>query len=273
MNKYNLSQLLDGVIEVKEGDSLKEIKLDGIQIPIIQRDYVQGLDAVSVIRDRFLDVIFDALNKGEEVELDFVYGSIKSTFANTNVFLPLDGQQRLTTLFLLSWYIGNRELEGESLNLLKASISRFSYSTRQTAASFCENLANSSFEENPVTEIINSVWFHKRYELDPTVMAMLSMLDQIHKRYTESNKSLFENLSKLKFYILPLDGFDLTDELYIKMNARGKQLTDFENLKADINDWMINDQNPLKETLGSYVDYHKNKIPHYLRILSKIDNE
>jgi hypothetical protein len=36
------------------------------------------------------------------------------------------------------------------------------------------------------------------------------------------------------FYHLPLKDFGLSDDLYIKMNARGKQLTDFENFKADL---------------------------------------
>lgn len=35
------------------------------------------------------------------------------------------------------------------------------------------------------------------------------------------------------FYYLPLRDFGLTDDLYIKMNARGKQLTPFESFKAD----------------------------------------
>ncbi|XUP88632.1 hypothetical protein B6672_009185 [Campylobacter jejuni] len=36
--------------------------------------------------------------------LDFIYGSVKN-----DVFLPLDGQQRLTTIFLLYWYSGKKE--------------------------------------------------------------------------------------------------------------------------------------------------------------------
>ena len=38
----------------------------------------------------------------------------------------------------------------------------------------------------------------------------------------------------IKFYKLPLENFGLSDDLYIKMNARGKQLSAFENFKADM---------------------------------------
>lgn len=273
MKKYNLTQLLDGTIEITDGDDKKNLKVDGVQIPIIQRDYVQGRESESVIRDRFLDVIFDALINGKEIELDFIYGSIKKSLKNNQVFLPLDGQQRLTTLFLLHWYIGNKELINQDLKDLQVLLSRFSYATRATASSFCEQLAFTTFNNNPAEHIFESTWFHKRFELDPTVMSMTNMLHHIHKRYEKQQVKMYDNLVKIKFYILPLDGFDLTDELYIKMNARGKQLTDFENLKADINDWMVSDLNPLKNELNLNVKYHTHEIPNYLRILSKFDNE
>jgi hypothetical protein len=39
----------------------------------------------------------------------------------------------------------------------------------------------------------------------------------------------------ISFKFLNLEEFELSDELYLKMNARGKALTDFENFKA----WLI----------------------------------
>ena len=40
------------------------------------------------------------------------------------------------------------------------------------------------------------------------------------------------------FYYLPLNDFKLTDDLYLKMNARGKQLTSFENFKAELSKYI-----------------------------------
>ena len=78
-----------------------------IQIPIIQRDYAQGrIDPkVSEIREGFLSALVEALKTSDNSNpliLDFIYGS---TINNNSLFIPLDGQQRLTTLFLLHWYL------------------------------------------------------------------------------------------------------------------------------------------------------------------------
>lgn len=80
----------------------KNIEIKRIVIPKIQRDFAYGRtdEKNKRKRDRFLDSLLDAIN-GEPITLDFIYGDIKE-----NVLTPLDGQQRLTTLF---YYIGMRQ--------------------------------------------------------------------------------------------------------------------------------------------------------------------
>ena len=82
------------------------VQLRKIAIPIIQRDYAQGrIDAeVNGIRERFLDSLHQAI-KVDPITLDFVYGDINVD----GVMTPLDGQQRLTALFLLHWYAAKKE--------------------------------------------------------------------------------------------------------------------------------------------------------------------
>ena len=41
-----------------------------------------------------------------------------------------------------------------------------------------------------------------------------------------------EESPAVTFHLLPLEHFGLSDDLYIKMNARGKPLTAFETFKA-----------------------------------------
>ena len=75
-----------------------------VVIPIIQRDYAQGRDGKEHIREKFLTQIKNALdNSNQSGELDFVYGTAKD-----GRFYPLDGQQRLTTLWLLHWFIASK---------------------------------------------------------------------------------------------------------------------------------------------------------------------
>ena len=87
----------------------KEVELKEIKIPIIQRDYAQGrTDADTMrVRTRFVDALYKAVTE-TPITLDFVYGDIKD-----GVMTPLDGQQRLTTLFLLHWYIAKKEQVAE----------------------------------------------------------------------------------------------------------------------------------------------------------------
>ena len=119
--------------QLQDGESL--LPLSKIEIPIIQRDYAQGRNNSEVkrIRKRFLTSLYTAITENKQLKLDFVYGDI----SEDKVLTPLDGQQRLTTLFLLHWYIARHEGIDESLiNFLN----RFSYETRYSARCFCSEL-------------------------------------------------------------------------------------------------------------------------------------
>lgn len=269
MNKYSISDILTKEIIFEE----LPYRFDGIQIPMIQRDYAHGREGEAEIRKRFLRAIFNSLESSEELELDFVYGANKK-IDKKELFIPLDGQQRLTTLYLLNWYIGNRELDHVELIGLREILSKFSYTTRNSSNKFCEILAGTtlSFEITPSEEIKESSWFFESFQLDPTVQSMLTMLDAIHISYGKDKRKLFGNLNQIRFYVLPLDGFDLTDELYIKMNARGKQLTQYENFKADLIKWIKDFKNPFNEEFQNIVTYDSRMVKYYLYFELKLDN-
>ena len=221
-------------------------KYSRIEIPKIQRDYAQGRENEREVADRFLDKIFECLKGNKNLELDFIYGSV-----NENTVYLLDGQQRVTTLFLLHWYIALREDRFDEIKCLE----KFTYSTRVSSREFCQNIIdndniknikeyydNKIVENNKLSNIITDFyWFTN--ENDPTIKAMLNMIDKIDEKYnkiTKDNNSikLFDNLEKIQFYFLPLENFKLTDEIYLKMNARGKSLASFENFKALLEDFL-----------------------------------
>ena len=110
------------------------IKKYPVEVPIIQRDYAQGRKSQSKVRESFLKALYKSLSKDEPLMLDFIYGSL-----DEEKFQPLDGQQRLTTLFLLHCYgsiiceVSNQETE-----ILK----KFSYETRMTSRDFCKKLVD-----------------------------------------------------------------------------------------------------------------------------------
>lgn len=210
-----------------------------IQIPIIQRDFAQGREneKTNKIRSLFLKSIIEAVeSENSSLELDFVYGNVEK-----DVFQPLDGQQRLTTLFLLHWYIA---LKTGDLPNTKSHLIKFTYETRISSREFCNELVvNGEFLGIGKTiseKISDSKWFFLSWKKDPTIKAMLVMLDAIEERLQSKNdeelKIFWQKLTSenppIIFHFKQLNDIGLTDDLYIKMNARGKGLTDFENFKA-----------------------------------------
>lgn len=214
----------------KEIDNQAEpIQLKKIVIPIIQRDYAQGRKSAERVRERFLDSLYSAVTVAP-ITLDFIYGDIDEA----GIMTPLDGQQRLTTLFLLHWYAAKR---GGVSPQEYAFLKNFSYETRYSARDFCTLLIDHvpSFDWDISEEIIDQPWFPLDWKKDQTVSSMLVMLDAIHKKFA-GVENLWETLkgNAISFYFLPIKDMGLTDELYIKMNSRGKPLTLFEHFKAEL---------------------------------------
>lgn len=246
-----------------------------IVIPIIQRDYAQGRRGKEYIRKNFLKQIGRALGidsqstEKEYTELDFIYGSENSNDHNNNelhTMYPLDGQQRLTTLWLIHWYVAYKS---GNLSSAKSILKNFSYETRDTSRDFCHSLC----EMKPDTEvkkivdyIMKQKWFYSSWKQDPTIQAMLRMLSgtkkvKNDKYFIDGIEELFIDITPNKykeiwdeltgencnivFNYLPLSSnkLPLSDDLYIKINARGKSLTDIENLKADLIGWIRNENN------------------------------
>lgn len=208
--------------------------ITGIQIPLVQRDYAQGRPGAQVeeIRTTFLGVLHDALTGGEPVGLDFVYGDVVD-----GGLLPLDGQQRLTTLFLLHWYLcfrtGRLPVDQDWRS--------FSYDTRQSARMFCERLVKNpppAGEPRPKDWIIDQHWYLHLWRDDPTITSMLTMISAIDERFVGDDlHSAWDRLTDttrpaITFHLLPIEEVGAGDELYIKMNSRGRPLTPFENFKA-----------------------------------------
>lgn len=204
-----------------------------ILIPEIQRDYAQGrmdVDAIA-IRSNILQKIFHALDKEETLDLDFVYGEINEE----NSLIPLDGQQRLTTIFLLHWYLSKRVHDQYIIDLL----SKFRYQTRPSSATFCETVlsAEIDFFQSDLGEYIqDQKWFLHGWKKDPTIKSMLVMIQAIHETFSEvEHETFLRRLTqdqRVVFNYLSFKNDGQSDDLYIKMNARGLPLSRFENLKV-----------------------------------------
>lgn len=230
-----------------------------IEIPIIQRNYVQGND--KTIRRHFVNYLVKALTQQSPVELDFVYGAERQDTRLTDncapnncapqvgkVLIPLDGQQRLTTLWLLHGYllaleqVSNHpeQLSPEEREAQCQLLARFVYETRQSAKDFCgywlqevTERACRELVDKPSEYLRNCAWFDPEWEKEGTVTAMLGMLDEVATKRAELQEVPYGRLSEcIRFYYLHIGKFGLSNELYIRMNARGEQLTSFEHFKS-----------------------------------------
>ena len=253
-------------------------------VPEIQRDYVQGKPSVkkNIAKPFVTDLLGVLLSPGKTLTLDFIYGATQedSVTQKTTLFL-LDGQQRLTTLFLLYYYLCLM-----THNTVQAkSLYNFSYQTRLASRDFChlliENLPQTSqivkqiFRNNSEEElgkiIQESFWFFSRWKEDPSVANMLSMLTVIHamakdmlsKELAEPNcleRLLGKSLNRFKniqFNFLELSQVDLSTrdayELYLKMNRRRKYLTAFEIFKSRLSNLLSDVEK--KKLDGEWYDY------------------
>ncbi len=332
MAKYNLYTLLhrnypwtitlpNGVVQ--SGESVRDIS---VRIPKIQRDYAEGRDTETIERKRYnllndmIDVVYSIR---KELSFDFVYGYMMNDGENVfegwedvkkypNIaFEPLDGQQRLTTLFLLYWLFGrNLDLCAKDTNH-----SLFIYETRDTSEEFCHWLVKQKADgiikgwqdevskaktQNKINEskwkteknssgIVDPISNRLRFPLfpvpslfdymqsdesfkwdwhdDPNIHSMIKVLESTVKYLQERGLNyqdgikLNANLDNISFMLLDklvCDG----DQLFEKMNARGKALTSFEILKSALEEEMerqglpANLANSWREAIdGNWIDY------------------
>jgi len=210
---------------------LKLLNEHQVEIPIVQRDYAQGRNdehSISVRKSLLWD-IRSALEGNGALDLNFIYGKIQG-----DKFIPLDGQQRLTTLFLVHLFaFANDETKTDLLT-------RFTYETRTSSRAFLEHLTKHRAAvlttAKPSKEIVDTNWYQSAWDYDPTVQSVKVVLDDIVDILGDVT-DLSDKLSAIanppiRFSFLPMDKLGMEDSLYIKMNARGKMLTPFENFKA-----------------------------------------
>ena len=224
------------------GKQLKTFKSEficnykNIMIPLLQRDYVQGgrLDVISPLLDKLISAL---TTENKQVGLNYIYG-----YNYDEKFVPIDGQQRLITLWLLHLYIYARQ---EKMSDFKVELQ---FESREFAHNFCEKLlekiaeilkektqekeSDSSNQQSLKEKIVDSDWFVSGWQQDTTVENMLKSLQLIDDKLrgkvigTVHEDNIGFDFKELK------NGLD--DDIYVKMNGRGRPLSYFENLKS----WM-----------------------------------
>lgn len=264
-----------------------------IVIPDLQRDYCWG-NAESLVNDFVYNLIKHFKNpqlNSESEPKDLIMGLIYGYYEKNRPYLQLcDGQQRLTTLYLL---LGLLNMMSGKKNAFKHFlISDFEYdlddkeptllyAIRDSSLYFLSDLVckffiisddvNSTYDwtkENalaPSTFVKGQPWWFYEYETDPTIDCMLKAMDAINgliKSYFGDRIDEIEKFGQyitehLLFVFYNMGSRKDGEETFVIINTTGEPLTSTENLK------------PLVVTQGSA---EPNEWKERSEIWEKIDN-
>ena len=212
---------------------IQEFNNKEILIPLLQRDYIQGLE------ESVINPFLDELIGKNCVDLNYIYG-----YNESGRFVPIDGQQRLITLWLFHLYFAS--LAGE----LDQYEVKLSFLSRDYADDFSKRLSlkigtaihetQKGLYKSLDRAIVDQNWFISSWTSSKTVKSMLYALKYLHQKAIKVDAKEMWNILKgehshITFSFLEMDEKNgLDDDIYIKMNGRGRALSTFENLKS----WM-----------------------------------
>lgn len=221
-------------------------------IPKIQRLYVQGrLDKRGEkCLSGFVSALVNSVITSSPMLLDFVYG-IGVNGRSKATFYPLDGQQRLTTLLLLSWLCGFSNPNW-----------KFSYESRRTTEVFIKGLlkscpppmkkpANYDSRKKEAKEkkkdypslckdyICSLAWFQSSWLNEPGICGMIEMMDSLYDKLLDKQGKCIVNMESIVFLLNYLDVSKYSyDHIFLKMNSRGRELTEWDNVNAILDEYL-----------------------------------
>lgn len=205
-------------------------------IPEYQRGYAQGRDNERdmYVLDMFVKEISEMISSDSSedhtLHLDYVYGDIEER-NGISFFYPVDGQQRLTTLFLFYvWCYQSVKHEEE-----KEFLRKLKYDIQPTSNKLISCLIRDGFKEPDSGLPAWKQWVDLYSEIikDPTSVALLRAYRKIEKVLgTEKKEEYKENLEKITFEVVDTKKHSLPKTVFWKMNARGRALTQSEVFKA-----------------------------------------
>jgi uncharacterized protein with ParB-like and HNH nuclease domain len=215
-------------------DILDFQNLEQFVIPEIQRDYVWSkYDVIDV-----LDSIKDGFKNEDIPYLGFIYAYNDKDYVYK--YFLIDGQQRITTIFLLLIALYYRLDKDFPEHLIKNEKLKLDYKVRQATHDFLYDFVNFLDSNKGIklnVEIISEqIWYHKNYENDTTIYNLVENFIEVYNWLENLNGDLDDFLSFVEDEI-QLSYFDIEngrqgEELYIYMNSRGRHLVENETLKA-----------------------------------------
>lgn len=250
-----------GKYSIKELFSNKNI--ESIIVPEIQRDYVWGKNQVEGLLNSIYDDFKNFEESNNQITVNLIedrsfektileyYKSIKfntsigfiyaySDYEYPDKYFLIDGQQRLTTIYLLLCALAsldeNFKNQFDKL-YFKNSQSFIEYRVREASLQFLNHSISHSIN-NEVGDLNEQYWYYNFYENDKTIQSIVHNLKTIIKFLNDKIDDIgsFKEyvLNHVQFWYFDTNISEQGEELYIYMNARGEKMQSNENLKAEL---------------------------------------
>ncbi len=241
--EYSLKQLFNGK--------------NRIVIPDLQRDYCWGDKAWNKESNNFTELVsgfLDSLlsefyeNPKGKLTLGLIYG-----YENPHFTIQLcDGQQRLTTLFLLVGMLnrkaGNNQFKEVLISETELADDRepnLQYAIRESTLYFLSDLVCEFFLKSEVSvgDINKKDWYFNEYDLDASIQSMLSAIKTIENRLINIDYNGFGEfiISNLQLLYYDMGHRTRGEETFVVINTTGEPLTATENLKPIIIGGIMNE--------------------------------
>lgn len=188
--------------------------------------------------------LIDTYLSKKDLNIGFLYSYRPDYYVyndrNDDVYL-IDGQQRLTTLFLALFYFSLKENSNyEDFKYIfrfdeKLEKIGFDYRVRTLTHSFLIELIANSEKLEDLTDINQKKWFLTDFSNDVTVKAMIGTINKLHEHFKEDKTDYYQFVKKqIRFWHFKTEETSQGEELYITMNSRGQQLADNETVRAKL---------------------------------------
>ena len=224
-----------------------------IVIPDLQRDYCWG-DSAYIEQEKsqkelvsgFVgDYLLTSFKEKSSTSKDLMLGLVYGYEEPLNCFNICDGQQRITTLFLLLGMV-NRYSDGEFNDYIISSTEmqddyepHLLYSIRESTLYFLSDLSLHFFIKNSIPNVSlikKSNWYFDEYERDASVQSMLAALETIEKILVNEKTVDYKSfghflLNNLKMIYYDMENRARGEETYIVINTTGEPLSSTENIK------------------------------------------
>lgn len=235
-----------------------------IIVPDLQRDYCWGdsihTDERKELVSGFVENLIDQFANSKATD-DLNLGLIYGYESPENQIQLCDGQQRLTTLFLLIGMLnkhakGNpfrRQLISDYEFLMDDKEPYLLYSVRESSLYFMSDLVCHFFITDDkdkyfavdVDEIKEAQWYFNDYRNDPSVQSMLKALKVIEDIIKDKDRDWHLDfgmflLHRLQLLYYDLDSRENGEETFVVINTTGEPLTASQNLKPLVCGHVVN---------------------------------